>query len=842
MDYRHTNTRIRVSWLLRRFYIGSIALILAFAAVPGWSQATSTSTVAGQVTDQLNAAIPGVDVKLTDNATNATQTTSTNEAGRYIFVNVPSGTYTLTFTKSGFSTQRLTNQVVEVGSSVTANATLQIGQTTTTVEVTATSAELQTTAATVGTTISANAIQFLPNMGRDVSTLAILQPAVSPASSSYGGASGFTAGAFNDQNTYMVDGGNVSDDMAGNTTGYQTNFTGLGGAQTGGAASGVVPTPIESIEEVRVSVFNQTADFNNSTGGQVMMVTKRGTNQYHGAAYGYYFATNVGAANNWQNNHTPSNIGGVSLPYTPLPSNHRDRFGAALGGPIVPWSILGGKWYAFFNYEGLRFPNVGTYERTVPTAELRAGVIQVPDASGKYVAYNLNPSAVTVNGTTYQPAQCPAGACDPRSIGLNPIVNQLWSKYMPLSNDPNYGTGDGHNTEGFLSTIRAPLTTDNYIGRVDHDFGEKWRWMGSYRYQRLVSLTTNQVDIGGALPGDTRGQPKATAPRPQVDGYFVTGLTTSITARLTNDFRYAYLRQFWQWGSAQAPPQLPGLGGALEIGLPTSTSGETSSALIPYNVNSQNIRQRFWDGHDHQLQDNLTLIKGTHLFQFGGSYEHHYDYHMRTDNGIGINNQIVYWLGNYGQGNWTNSPYIPAGVPASQYATYENLYGMVTGMVAQSQVAYTRAGAALNLQPLGSVAFDQSIIPYYNVYFSDTWHLKPSLSLTYGMAYALEMPPYEINGKQVELVDQSDNPVTFEDYITQRKKAALAGQVYNPTLGFALVRNVGKGLKYPYKPFYGEFSPRVAIAWNPNYSDGLLGKLFGPGKTVIRAGYSRIYG
>src|SRR5208283_2837276 len=141
-----------------------------------------------------------------------------------------------------------------------------------------------------------------------------------------------------------------------------------------------------------------------------------------------------------------------------------------------------------------------------------------------------------------------------------------------------------------------------------------------------------------------------------------------------------------------------------------------------------------------------------------------------------------------------------------------------------------------------SVAFDQSIIPYYNTYFSDTWHLKPSLTFTYGLAYALEMPPYEINGKQVELVDSNNNPVTYDSYITQREKAALNGQTYNPTLGFSLVPNVGGGEKYPYNPFYGEFSPRAAIAWNPAFSDGVLGKLLGNHKTVIRAGYGRIYG
>ncbi len=129
-------------------------------------------------------------------------------------------------------------------------------------------------------------------------------------------------------------------------------------------------------------------------------------------------------------------------------------------------------------------------------------------------------------------------------------------------------------------------------------------------------------------------------------------------------------------------------------------------------------------------------------------------------------------------------------------------------------------------------AFDKSTIPYYNVYFSDTWHLKPSLTLSYGMGWTLEMPPTEAQGKQTDLVDTADEPVVVQDFLAQRKAAALHGSVYNPELGFALVSNVGKGAKYPYNPFYGSFSPRVGIAWNPGFSKS----------TVVRAGYGRIYG
>jgi len=822
------SSRFRSSWCIYG-HLAMLVGLLSLTARPVSAQATSTSTVTGVVTDQQGAVIPGATVKLTDTDTNSTQTATSNAVGRYVFVNVLPGMYSATFSKEGFNVFRVAAQKVNVGTTVTINATLEVGSTTTTVEVTAApAAELQTTSAMVGNTITQNSILNLPNLGRDVQTLALLQPGVT--------GSGYTAGSYMDQNTYTLDGGNTSDDMAGNTTGYQTNFTGTGGTQTSGASSGVVSTPVESVEEVRVSVFAQGADFNNSSGANVQMVTKRGTNAYHGSAYGYYYATNLGAANSWSNNHTPSNIPGYGkLPYTPLIPNHRSRFGGALGGPLTPREFLGKRWFFFFNYEGSRFPNSGTTEFTVPSPLFRAGVIQIPDASGQYVAYNLNPVPVTVNGVTYQPAQCGGTLCDPRGLGLNPVVNQIWSKYMPLPNDPNYG--DKYNTQGYIASVRTPLTQNVYVGRIDHDLNDNWRLMTSYRYTKIVQLTTNQFDIGGALPGDTLGNAVAKAPRPQNDSYFVAALTGSITPAITNDFRFAYLRQFWQWGSSGAPPQLPGLGGAVEFG------GESQyNALIPYNVNTQQVRQRFWDGQDKQVIDNMTMMKGAHLLQFGGSYQRNYDYHMRTDNGVGVNNQIVYWLSNSGILNWTNSPYIPSTVPSSQYSNWQTLYSEVLGIVSNTQVAYARSGPRLNLQPLGSPAYNQAIIPYYNFYFSDTWHVRHSLTLSYGLAYALEMPPYELQGRQTQLVDQAGNVISAMDFLAQREKAALDGQIYNPIIGFETVRNVGSGLKYPYKTFYGGFSPRVSLAWNPSFTGGILGKVFGDRRTVIRGGYGRIYG
>jgi hypothetical protein len=791
-------------------------ILFSLGAPPASSQAI-TGTISGQVTDQQNAVVVGAEVKVTDPTTNKSRSSITNDAGRYVFLNIAPGSYSITITKPGFSVSRFAGQQVEVGQLLTINSVLEVGSTSTTVEVSAAAgSQLQTTNATVGTTISGPSMIYLPNLGRDASTFAILQPGVSPE--------GSVAGAMYDQNTFQLDGGNNSNDMDGSMRDYTGSFA------SNGAPSGVLPTPVESIEEFKVATSGQTADFNGSSGSQIQMATKRGTNSFHGSGYEYYFAQNIGASNTWDANHTPANGFG----YTPLPVTHTNRFGGALGGQLIPKKILGGKTYFFVNYEGYRFPQSAVYERAVPTPLLRAGVIQINEG-GKYVPFNLNPSPVTVNGVTYAPATCNGGGCDPRGFGFNSQVSQLWQKYMPLPNDPL--SGDHFNTQGYLSNIALPSHGNNYVSRIDHDFSDKWRFMASYRYYRYVKLGTQQVDIGGALPGDTLGTPAARAVRPQIPSFFVTGLTTNITPTITNDFRFSYLRNFWQWGTSAAPPQLPGLGGALEIG------GETSSALIPYNVNTQNVRQRFWDGQDKTLKDDVTMIKGNHLVTLGGMYQRNFDYHLRNDNGQGIMNAPVYQVGASSMPGITfPSTYQPAGLPSSQLSNWNRLYSEVLGIVSQPQDLYTRSGSQLTLQPPGSSMFDQSIIPSYNVYVSDTWHIKPTVTLTFGAGYTVEMPPYELNGKQVALTDQSGKTIVLQNYLDARKSAALQGQVFNPTLGWATVRNADGGQKYPYNPFYGGLSPRVAAAWNPKFGSGILGRLLGSSGTVVRAGYGRIFG
>lgn len=775
--------------------------LLSASTFSAYGQATNTGTVAGQVTDPQGAVVPGVRITITNPTTGQSLSTTSNDQGRYVIVNVPPATYDIAATKTGFATAKVAAQTVQVGLTSTVDVKMTVGEVSTTVEVRASGVELQTMNATVGNTVSSVALNNLPSLGRDVSTFNTLQPGVSP--------DGSVAGAVVDQSTFQLDGGNNTNDMDGSMQVYTPSFAGdaTGGvtaAMVGAPPTGVMPTPADSVEEFKVNTANQTADFNSSAGAQVQVVTRRGTNVWHGSGYEFYEDNNFNA-NTWQNN-----LNGVKNP-----DWHRSRFGAEIGGPIIPKKILGGKTYFFGFYQGFRWPNSTTIERPVPSANMRNGILSFtgtscPSGTGS-CTFNLN-------------------TLDPRGVGINPTVKALWNKFEPLPNDPGcsvVGVGsrcDTLNEQGFVANMAIPQS-DNYgVARLDHDFSDKWHFFGSYRYYRLTRATADQIDIGGAFTGDTLGVPASLSNRPQVPWYYVAGLTTNINASTTNDFHYSMLRNWWLWGTHGDPLNVAGLGAALE------PLGESTSALIPYNVNTQSTRTRFWDGIDNMFRDDITSLKGNHLFSFGGTYQRNHDKHQRTDNGGGINYYPVYQLGS----STTALDISSLGIPSN--STTKRDVAAVLGIVSASQVAYTRSGPNLTLNPPLTPANEDSIIPYYNVYFSDSWHMKPSFTLTYGLGWALEMPPVDKQGRQVELVDQSNRLVDVQTYINTKRNLALQGVAYDPIVGFSLVGNSENGRKYPYDPFYGGFSPRIAAAWNPDFH------FLGGKGTVIRGGYSRIYG
>ncbi|MGC1961123.1 MAG: carboxypeptidase regulatory-like domain-containing protein, partial [Candidatus Sulfotelmatobacter sp.] len=547
--------------------IRSVKLVLVLllvvcvgSAPPLWSQSASSGTVSGIVTDPSNAVVAGAAITLTDIATNISRTANSNATGRYFFADVTPGTYTLTVAKAGFATTKTENQTVQVGVNLTANLSLQVGGANVVVEVSSVGNELQTMNATVGNTINSVTIDNLPSLGRDVSTFVELQPGVGP--------DGSVGGAVLDQNYFSLDGGDNTNDMDGSMNVYTKSYAGdpTGGVATqnnlgtgNGGPTGVIPTPQDSVEEFKVNTAGQTADFNSSAGAEVKIVTKRGTNSWHGTGYEYYKDNNW-SSQSWQNDYNNSLQPGSA----PLPSFHYSRYGGSIGGPIIPKEILGGKTYFFFNYEGFNFPQSITLQRNVPSQTLMAGEIIDPVTNHVY----------QLGGPT---------GIDPLHIGLNPLVSQIWNTYEPQSNAACYQQlCDGTNVQGFAGNIGIPITSKFVATRLDHDFSPKWHFNATYHFYKLTAATTDQVDIGGFFPGDTKGVPASLSRDPAEPQMWAASLTTNITSNTTNDFHYSFLRNFWQWIRQGDTPQLAGLGGALEI-MSGQERGEASD-LGPYDV------------------------------------------------------------------------------------------------------------------------------------------------------------------------------------------------------------------------------------------------------------------
>lgn len=813
-------------------------LLLAFLSISTSSaiaQASNAGTVTGSVVDPQGALIPGTTITLKDTATESARTTITNKDGQFVLSNVQPGTYNVTAAKSGFATDNIADLIVSVGTQTTANFKMAVGAESTTIEVQASNADLQTMNATTGVTVDASMVESLPAIGRDVATFVTMQPGVTPG--------GNVAGTTVDQTTFMLDGGSNTSDMDGTQGVYTSNNTGsTTGGFLGGGAGGAVPMPQDSIEEFKVATSGQTADFNNSSGSQSQIVTKRGRDAVHATVYEYYLDNNFNG-NSWQNNFPGTG-------YTKKPSYHYNRFGAAAGGPIAP-KLFGGKTYLFANYEGFRYPLASTVYRTVPS-------------------YNFAQlGQLSFGGTAAAPADTYTAAqlkaIDPRSIGFNPVLQNFYKTQLPqapISNSGSTGANgaayagvfdptcgplnpticDGQNVIAFRANILTPQSSNFLATRLDHDFGPKWHLMASYRYYRFNTLTSSQYDIGGVLPGDKIGTPTALTPRPQTPWFLVIGLTTNISSSLTNDFHYNYLRNNWVWKGAGAPPQITGAGGVIE------PLGESqTNVLAPYNVNAQSVRTRIWDGKDNTFRDDVSKLKGNHFIQIGGQFQHNWNFHQRTDNGAGINYTPTYQLGDAGGGG--NVAYSPGGLGSVKStgisaSAIQRQLDTYYGIVTDTQVAntYANVGGKLTLNPATTPIGAHTTIPYYNLYASDTWHVFPSLTLNYGLSYALEMPPTERDGNQVMFTDTAGNALPVDQYLANRKAAGSTGAIYNPTIGFALIKNLTTARKYPYDPYKTAFSPRISFAWNPKFTNKGLSAIFGDGATVIRGGYGRIYG
>src|SRR5215475_2877042 len=344
-------------------------LVLALLTLPAsmaYAQTATTTTVSGTVTDPNGAAVASATVKLTDTATNAERTATTNSEGQYSFYAVSPGLLKVTVNAQGFKTKVVTDIQASATIVATVNVTLDVGAVGEVVQVTAgIEAQLQTADASLGSVFDETRLKRLPNINRQANSLFALQPATTPT--------GEFAGARSDQTVINLDGIDVADNVIGAT--FRT----------------IIPVPVDTIEEFRGTSANANATFGRSAGGQLTLVTKSGSNQFHGSAY-LYHQDGALSANSWTLNRLPA-------PSNKKPFLLDNRFGGTVGGPIFK-----DKTFFFLAYEGRRNPRSQTVTRIVPTDSLKAGSLRFRDAAGN--VQTLDANAIK--------------ALDTRGIGVNP--------------------------------------------------------------------------------------------------------------------------------------------------------------------------------------------------------------------------------------------------------------------------------------------------------------------------------------------------------------------------------------------------------------------------------------
>jgi carboxypeptidase family protein len=796
-----------------RFAIAFVALVALLSSAPAWAQTANTALVLGTVTDPAGAVVPDATAALTNTATNETKTVTTNSAGQFVFPNISPGTYTLKISKTGFATTTFTNIKVDVTKSYTYDAKLEVSSGKEVVEVSAgTVAELQATDAVVGDAVGENELMRLPTLGRDSRELLTLQPMSTPFESSNGGgfgnSGGTIAGARSDQNAFNLDGIDITDNVIAG----------------GGNQAPIIPIGVENVSEFRVGVTNNNASFGRAEGGQINVITKGGTNDFHGSVY-WYHQNSALNANTWDNGHTPIS---ATQDFTPKQPQHENRGGASFGGPLKK-----DKTFFFGNYEIRRFPQSVEVERIVPSSTLRNGIL-------------------TFNGIQYNLAsttpQCgPSGTllCDPRGIGISPTIKQLWSM-MPAGNDPSVGdmvNGVG-NTEGFRTSVPEALKDDFVNFRLDHNFTNKVKFFGRYMYHRdLAPNSSGQAAGQVSLLGGKTASTSASDIRG--DG-FTSGLDWQISNTLVNTFHAGWIRSRQDFNVIKpsvsaAALNLPMTQSALGVVALAPGLGQTGLIDTVVDVDTQRARHQAIYDSNKQYVDNLTWIKGKHNIVTGADVRWLPTIHVRDDKVIGSLNSLVATLDADVSGALsiptTNEP---PGLSSSDAQRWDRLYAASLGLVDSVGVLAVRDGN-LNPKPIGASLVAKTTLRSYNFFVQDSWRMSQSFTLTYGLGYGWQTTPHELNNQQTLVAnnDAGNQIIDGFQYIQAKEQAALAGNFYDPKLSYLPIKNSGRSDVFSVD--YGDVAPRLAAAWNPSFHEGMLGRMFGDRKTVVRGGYGIAY-
>ena len=649
---------------MRKYFL----FVLATACLVPVLFGQAFTSLSGTVTDPTGGIIPGATITIVNSQTGIQRTTTSNAEGLYSIPQILPGTYKLTAKAAGFADISISTVTLEVNSPATVNVKFEkIGAVSETVQVEATAIQLNTTDASLGNAVSTQAILELPFFARNVVGLLSLQPGVA----SYGdddSRSGAVNGGKPDQANVTLDGVDVND---------QVNRS---------AFTSVLRVTLDSVQEFRTTTTNFNADGGRGSGADVALVTKSGTNNFHGSLYEYNRNEKF-AANNFYNNR--------AIPAVERPALKINVFGASAGGPIIK-----NKAFFFANYEGRRDASAVGINRTVPTDTLKQGIVQYHDRSG----------ALRQIG----PADIKAFA-DPTGIGVNQNSLKVLAQY-PSGNLA--GSGDLLNTITYRFNAPRHAKQDTYIARLDYTVDANAK-------HQLFMRGNLQNDHTGGTP-QFPGLPPSSVTLTNNKG-LATGYTWVMRPNVVNSVRYGFTRAGTESTGLQNSP-FTSFRGFDTI----YSTGTNSVRIVPV----------------HNINEDLSWTRGAHDLRFGGTFRfisntsaRNNTFHSAVTNASGLAGSGAELYQNIPGGLLT-------GDTTSYTYAMAALLGLISQINANYNYRADPSGSATVI-PMGDYVNRNFVSHEYEFYAQDSWKIRRNFTLTAGVRYSLMPPVHEAEGQQV---------------------------------------------------------------------------------------------
>jgi hypothetical protein len=760
---------IRVS--VKRFALWTLAsfFALALTVAPVAHAQVLTGTLTGTVTDPTEAVVPNATVKVTDTGSGRQYIEKTNPEGVYTFTNLPNGTYRVVVESSGFSTTTVDRVQINVSLTSRINVRLEVAKTGTAVEVQAQQTTLQSDSAELKSTVDSAQLDALPLPTRNpLDLVKSFAGVLTPNVTSVTGGDAFVHGLRGNDTNLTQDGINVQDSTVKTSAFF------------------AISSPVaDTIEEINVSVGGIGTD-GGFGAAQVSMVTKRGTNDYHGSLY-WYQRTDALNANLWFNNAQ-----GVKRPF-----QLQNRIGATIGGPASIPKLYNGKnkTFFFFSYQAYREPRAAATVRTVETTTAEQGLFTyTPTGGGSPTTVNLL-NIGTIGNTGIKPV-------------LNPTLSALYTGIVPQSGYTNVGCSNGDVTN--VSCLSFPEkgvnNIDYYTFRIDQQIGSR----------NAFQMVFNRANYNTSPDFLNSNQP------PFLDSPWSGGqisqritwtgaLNTTISPTQTNQVRFAY---------TYAPVGfIYGYNFADTGGNQVAYSTVTSPVMTSTN---------FSQGRDSpvtQYSDDYAWVKGQHQMRFGGEYR-------RNTATTFIDNRLypVVTLGTNASNPDNLSVSTLPGISAAELNLANSVFVNDVGLLGSLAQGFNHTSPSSGYVPGVPESYNPEI-QNFALYWQDSWKVRKNLTVQYGVRWEYQGPYNTQDG--LILLPQNNLSGLFGPTASAGVPVGnlfAPGNISNQTDSILTLQGATNGKPITQRDLHN-FGPFAGIAYTP----------FGDGKTVIRAHFAQHY-